>query len=120
MLNDSELKDKIFNFVDRTRGRDREDTRAALFDFIKELFDDRTQNVPFSMKDLDEIRNAAIQSSQDLLSPHYVDLQLLDSSERIAFCYLQSIMMFLRKRNLIKYLLDIDTRAPFIYSIHEE
>jgi hypothetical protein len=120
MLNDNDLKDKIFVFVDRIRDLDREDTRAAIFDFVKELFDDRAQNVPFGMKDLDEIRNAAIKSSQDLSSPHYVDLQRLDSSERIAFCYLQSIMMFLRKRNLIKYLLDIDTRSPFIYSIHEE
>ena len=120
MKNDEELKQEIFEFVDQIHRYSREDMRKAIFDFMILDRDDRAQSLPFTIKDLNELRCGTIKAAQELPCPAYIQLNVLDTPQRTAYCHLVAMIMFLRKRNLIKYLIETDTAEPFIFSIHEE
>ena len=119
-MNEVELKQKISELTDKIYRQSREDTRKAVFEFVLDLFHDRTAPANLTIKDLNDIRDLAIRECQELPQPAFVDLQRLDEHQRTAYCYLLAMIAFLHRHDLIKYLIKSDTSEPFIFSIHEE
>jgi hypothetical protein len=120
MKNEDELKQEIFEFVDQIHRYSREDMRKAILDFTVGVLNDRTAPVSLTLTDLNNIRDMTIREIQGLPYPAYVQRQVLDMPQRNTYCHLSALINFLRKRNLINYLIEIDTNEPFFYSIHEE
>ena len=119
-MDDESLKEQIRKLADDVFRASREDTRDAIFSFVIKILNEQTKDIQLHISDIDEVRNGALMHCRDMVIPLYVDGQPMTEQQRIAYCYLIAMVGFLRKRSLIKYLIDLDTEPPFLFSIYEE
>ena len=119
-MTDDDLKQQIFELVESLGDRSRDTVRLAVFDFITKLLDERPKMVTLTPRDLEEIRSAAVSKMFELPCPCRIGGVTLEAPHRVTLSYVQAVNLFLRKRNLSKYLLSVDTFQIVAESVHED
>jgi hypothetical protein len=119
-MTDDDLKQQIFELVESLGDRSRDTDREAIFGFVTKLLDERAVPVVLTPRDLEEIRSAAVSAAFEISVPCYLNGVPLEGPHRVTLSYVKAVNLFLRKHNLSRCLLSIDTFQFAAESVHED